>query len=1093
MDTIAARLRALADEVEALEAGVPPPPEPAPPEPPPPEPEPEPAPEPQPPAPEPEPQARPTFAAVELLSTNTKAPTQFPPDQRLILRLHGGGGWSAIESVGLQFKATGERFSHDPAHFVRFGVEQYGDALRFLPQAGAPGTGPDGDWIGWMVGDVCMPYHEWRLDALLAWADATYPNISRTKRSIGGNSLGGHGALHFGLRRPHQFAFAQAARCRWRYGAAGQVIVPQSDGTRLYVDPADAPEVYGFGATLAEYEDMVAYVANPANKIPFVAWYVGRQDHVTRFEDHIAAVDALRATKRGFQFAWNDEGHSTSIQLDVEPGWFELGVGYPVFSGSSRDQDPRVDAAGFINRGFRWRNLSESADAWACDIANVLGETTVTVDPHSDVFVHRVEPQTVTIPAGQWVRVEFTAPVNPPAPEPPPPEPEPEPEPEPPAPEPEDPPPEPPPVDGGDKPADLTRAMGAVRLCFDAWNPGDRYIRWEPLIVLKGVSAIKFNCQKAGGGAVPFSASEYTLLCDGQPVATVTPDKPSNATFTLDASAIAEGWHVFDIAGDPGETGVFWPMFVLHGDVAPPQQWMPRATGSYAHKGPALHRISWVPAADEPTTLALPPREFPHFSLAVDRAQLWREEVVPRRDGDLGRPMRHASGLLNTHGQQWYKWSDFIAKIPRLPLLDGPRGVGTMGYPTHVEIGRFVNPLTNVPGHMLYVMDPWRVCRIKPNGLVTTLVGWRHRRPMSHWGGDQDLELVGDWSAIPPERHGFHELWGMCWDPVSLQVDEAAEPIPEERDLKPHAGAGPTMFVADSQNNRVCKVVFGGAASSQGQAARHDVPPVVTEFLTGLADPWDVVEWRGSLIVSERTAHRICEYSMQTGELVRVILQGPPLANVNRNRFVERLASVAVIQGEPVVAPEGLYVIDDWLYFGSVAMQQVRRVHLIDGTLEVVVPNYANSKSNYIKIAVSDGTAGPKGTVFVTSWTNSHFGAPVVFRPDGTGWSVTRSTSKSISRGRGGDGDGIGYNAAVAARDGRIVYGGADEGLISLSLALPGDPACDVAKFNAGRNEYRDKGYQLTHGHNGMGFYGLPLPWGESEAIDYFLRWYGHH
>jgi hypothetical protein len=32
------------------------------------------------------------------------------------------------------------------------------------------------------------------------------------------------------------------------------------------------------------------------------------------------------------------------------------------------------------------------------------------------------------------------------------------------------------------------------------------------------------------------------------------------------------------------------------------------------------------------------------------------------------------------------------------------------------------------------------------------------------------------------------------------------------------------------------------------------------------------------------------------------------------------------------------------------------------------------------------------------------------------------------------------------------------------------------------------RGYSLTHGPAGYGFYGLPLPWGVTPEIDYFLR-----
>ena len=88
--------------------------------------------------------------------------------------------------------------------------------------------------------------------------------------------------------------------------------------------------------------------------------------------------------------------------------------------------------------------------------------------------------------------------------------------------------------------------------------------------------------------------------------------------------------------------------------------------------------------------------------------------------------------------------------------------------------------------------------------------------------------------------------------------------------------------------------------------------------------------------------------------------------------------------------------------------------------------------------------------------------------------------------------DGLGYNMAVAAKNGRIVWSTVDWALYECSLGLPTDPVCDTKLFLRGKNEYNEKGYDLVYGKNGMGFYGEPLPWDESEAIDYYLAWFGH-
>lgn len=644
------------------------------------------------------------------------------------------------------------------------------------------------------------------------------------------------------------------------------------------------------------------------------------------------------------------------------------------------------------------------------------------------------------------------------------------------------------------KPAGKRRALDQSRfVCFNDWNSGERYERWQELEILRGAVSLKFHCMAAGGTNLAFLGGTYTL-CGGkegtEPICTVTPANGStSAYFVFDASLLEEGWHLLDIQGP--ETCAFYPYFVMHGDTAPPQEWMPVCTGTYTINNGSQHMLEWVPSVHNPTALPLPKREYPHFSNAKHRAQLWREEIVPVRGAEIYRPNISKEGIVNTFNKQWYTWWDFLAKKPIFPLLDGPRGVGTLGGITHCEIGTFKNPYTGVTLGNLYIMDSWRVAKVRPTGEIVTLCGYRSRSIPSHWEDQPDLELVGDWSAIPEERRGFRELWGMCWDRSSLVTDESATPIPQEGNLKPHASGGPVMFVTDSQNNRVCKLTFVGGSSTRGTEARHGVDPVVTEFLTGLNDPWDIVEWNGTYLVSERKSHRICQYD-GAGNLLRVVVSGQALASIDANRFVVRHAPVATIRLEPVVLPEGLYVIDDWLYFASEAMQQVKRIDLVTGEIQTVVPNYVSGKNQYLKIAVSDGTFGPKGTVFISSWTNIQYGAPKTFLPDGTSWEITTGGSAGLPRGLGGAGEPLDYSAAVACREGRLVYGSSNEGLVMLSAGLPTDPACNVSLFVAGRTEFGAAGFKLTHGAKGFGHYGLPLPWGHSAAVDYYLTWVGH-
>ena len=64
------------------------------------------------------------------------------------------------------------------------------------------------------------------------------------------------------------------------------------------------------------------------------------------------------------------------------------------------------------------------------------------------------------------------------------------------------------------------------------------------------------------------------------------------------------------------------------------------------------------------------------------------------------------------------------------------------------------------------------------------------------------------------------------------------------------------------------------------------------------------------------------------------------------------------------------------------------------------------------------------------------------------------------------------------------------EGLMVMSKSLPTDGL--TPDVTAGLRQWSERGYQLTHGHGGFGFFGLPLPWGDRPAIDAYLTACGH-
>jgi hypothetical protein len=225
--------------------------------------------------------------------------------------------------------------------------------------------------------------------------------------------------MTFGLRRPHLFAAIYASRPRVRYGfTMGDVSVPDWNvGFHITYNSTNAPlieDVDGGGSVMTRM-DCVAYAANTANEIPWVGWCVGWNDGFTLRSDHVAMVAAMRSAGRGFAFAWNNGDHGvgdilTQITATYPPGTFKIGQGYPVFSEHSLDGNPATDLVGGINVGLRFRNVTETASGWSCEVTHASSACTVKVKPYSKVFLAATTAQLVTITApNAWATVSFTA------------------------------------------------------------------------------------------------------------------------------------------------------------------------------------------------------------------------------------------------------------------------------------------------------------------------------------------------------------------------------------------------------------------------------------------------------------------------------------------------------------------------------------------------------------------------------------------------------------------------------------------------------------------------------------------------------------
>lgn len=368
------------------------------------------------------------FTNVALLSQDIYIPTA-AAGQSTVLDLHGSG---ALEpDRGYRYLGTlptsgsyPNALAWDAFTQMRFNVQGYSaSGFTVIKPWDRPTSTPfrETNWMGFTRSGAsprqAYLYTERILDMIVAWTAANFPQLSTTKRYCGGGSKGAWGTLTYAIRRPSMFAALYPSRPKWRWDSSGNSTrFMDWDSGEIVSATGAAPILVADdgGYSTQVHQDIISYVANAANQIPWIGWSVGRNDGYMPFQDHVDAVTALRAAGRGFAFAWNNGNHSTGdliathIQNSYSYGMFEVGKGYPIYTNSSRDQNPAVDLEGGINLGFSHRNVVESASSWSCQVTNILGATTVTVRPKSAVYTGPTTPQIINIPAGTWVAVTFT-------------------------------------------------------------------------------------------------------------------------------------------------------------------------------------------------------------------------------------------------------------------------------------------------------------------------------------------------------------------------------------------------------------------------------------------------------------------------------------------------------------------------------------------------------------------------------------------------------------------------------------------------------------------------------------------------------------
>jgi hypothetical protein len=691
--------------------------------------------------------------------------------------------------------------------------------------------------------------------------------------------------------------------------------------------------------------------------------------------------------------------------------------------------------------------------------------------------------------ADEFERLEAPAPVPAPVPAPLPPAPAPAPKPEPgptPAPEPV---PAPAPTPG---PAPAPAPVAALEVHTQKFTK--RFVLWpeayawqfppysratQSLVFAPGSRAsVVYKRGDWHGDHSACPARTYKLMLDGAVVASADVG-PGQYWWQFDFTAPAQpGWQQMTVTTSEDEDCLVY-FFCVTGntpDLIPVVKSSLEMSKDHEHFGEPVHAWTWLPLSGVGPGMPTADHFYqPMVESIPESGRPWDMPVGHTADmpvtGDLhinAMPHRETNGAWSTMGQQPYYW-DMVngvrGNLPQVPLRDGPRGVGTTCFTTHIEIGRATQTTTDLtPRRNTYLCSAWSFRRMSNTGELTTLAGWRHK--MSPDGPTDELELVGDWSAIPEAERGWKLLWGMCWDSRTLTVD-TSQPLVDGR--PPHR-TGPRAYVVDSRRDALYRLQF--------PAASHG-PAVVTK-IAAIKGLWDCVEdpATNTMLVSLRDQHKVVRMTFD-GEVLETVVQRnaalPGDAALGGDHVMyPQGTTLEQAQAQPCLAPEGLYLQDGLLYVGSKVQGQVKVFDLATRKLLRTVPVVITGNSRFVKFCVSDGSYAPAGTVFYATFDVQEGGRWKGVQPNGRMWVATQGVAYPMDS----------YQMSFGIGGGRMICGGSDHGLVRLFKG----PAPDAALYEQGHNEFRQRHLRLVYGAQGVGRYRVADP---SPALEHFLQFNG--
>lgn len=228
-------------------------------------------------------------------------------------------------------------------------------------------------------------YSENMLVRMIKWAEATLP-VDPNRVFVNGGSMGGTGAISFGMRHPELIAGIYAQVPQVNPGLPG-IGWPQTQLAAIWgtvstnLPSSDGPGIW-------DRMNMTRYAADHTEDMPFLKVQNSKNDTTLLWFQIPDFYRNLNASRHGFICAWGQGGHGSS-STGLPPAFLNFDIyskiyrnlSYVAVSNSSANNNPGNgdpldgDSVGQMNAGYDWTILADTADQWKALIKYTAGGT----------------------------------------------------------------------------------------------------------------------------------------------------------------------------------------------------------------------------------------------------------------------------------------------------------------------------------------------------------------------------------------------------------------------------------------------------------------------------------------------------------------------------------------------------------------------------------------------------------------------------------------------------------------------------------------------------------------------------------------------